>query len=87
MTNTIDTTEERVNTIVQETTETQKTEMSKAEIILAGTELGVDYSMTHSCYDPSPDGLACGSCDSCTLRKNGFDSAGVPDPTRYIRKA
>jgi 7-cyano-7-deazaguanine synthase len=57
--------------------------MSKAEIITRGDALGVDFSLTHSCYDPSPDGLACGSCDSCIIRKNGFHEAGVPDPTRY----
>ena len=59
--------------------------MTKAEIILRGIELGVDYSLTHSCYDPSPDGLACGLCDSCLLRKKGFKEAGVPDPTSYKR--
>jgi 7-cyano-7-deazaguanine synthase len=58
-------------------------DMSKAQIILAGTALGVDYGMTHSCYDPSPQGLACGGCDSCILRRNGFAAAGVPDPTAY----
>ncbi len=58
-------------------------DMTKAQIILAGTALGVDYGMTHSCYDPSPQGLACGGCDSCILRKNGFATAGVPDPTAY----
>jgi 7-cyano-7-deazaguanine synthase len=57
--------------------------MTKAEIILAGTEAGVDYSLTHSCYDPSPEGLACGACDSCILRRKGFEEAGVPDPTKY----
>jgi 7-cyano-7-deazaguanine synthase len=57
--------------------------MSKAEIIRAGLELGVDYSLTHSCYDPSIEGLACGRCDSCRLRLAGFAQAGVPDPTRY----
>jgi 7-cyano-7-deazaguanine synthase len=59
-------------------------DMTKAQIIQAGTSLGVDYSMTHSCYDPTPEGLACGSCDSCILRKNGFATAGVPDPTPYV---
>ncbi|MCB2147998.1 MAG: 7-cyano-7-deazaguanine synthase QueC [Deltaproteobacteria bacterium] len=59
-------------------------DMTKAQIIQAGTALGVDYGMTHSCYDPSPLGLACGSCDSCILRRSGFATAGVPDPTRYI---
>lgn len=57
--------------------------MSKAEIIHAGIKLGVDYSMTHSCYDPAPSGAACGACDSCLLRRRGFEAAGVPDPTRY----
>jgi 7-cyano-7-deazaguanine synthase len=59
--------------------------LAKSEIILRGIELGVDYSLTHSCYDPSPDGLACGLCDSCLLRKKGFKEAGVPDPTSYKR--
>ncbi len=54
--------------------------MTKARIIQKGIELGVDYSMTHSCYDPSPKGKACGRCDSCLLRKKGFNEAGVPDP-------
>jgi 7-cyano-7-deazaguanine synthase len=54
--------------------------MSKAEIIRAGVALGVDYSVTHSCYDPAPDGRACGRCDSCRLRAKGFAEAGVPDP-------
>ena len=58
--------------------------MTKAEIILKGVELGVDYSVTHSCYDPSPDGKACGQCDSCILRKKGFKEAGVPDPTESL---
>ncbi len=57
--------------------------MTKAEIIRLGTDLGVDYSMTHSCYDPTPDGLACGRCDSCLLRRRGFLEARIPDPTRY----
>lgn len=57
--------------------------MSKAEIITAGTALGVDYAATRSCYDPAPSGAACGHCDSCLLRKEGFDAAGVADPTRY----
>ena len=57
--------------------------MTKAQIILAGRELGVDYGQTHSCYDPSPAGLACGRCDSCVLRRRGFEEAGVADPTRY----
>ncbi len=58
--------------------------LTKAEIIKKGIELGIDYSITHSCYDPSSDGLACGYCDSCILRKNGFKKAGVDDPTQYI---
>jgi len=57
--------------------------MTKAEIILKGIELGVDYGITHSCYDPSPGGKACGQCDSCLLRKKGFREAGVADPTEY----
>jgi 7-cyano-7-deazaguanine synthase len=57
--------------------------MSKADIIRKGTELGVDFSLTHSCYDPTPEGLACGECDSCQLRLKGFREAGVEDPIRY----
>jgi 7-cyano-7-deazaguanine synthase len=57
--------------------------LSKADIVRLGTSLGVDYGLTHSCYDPTPEGLACGRCDSCLLRKKGFEEAGVPDPTRY----
>ncbi|MBN2109380.1 MAG: 7-cyano-7-deazaguanine synthase QueC [Deltaproteobacteria bacterium] len=53
--------------------------MTKAEIIKAGFALGVDYSLTHSCYDPLPDGTLCGECDSCILRKKGFDEAGISD--------
>jgi 7-cyano-7-deazaguanine synthase len=56
---------------------------TKAEIIRAGIGAGVDYSLTHSCYDPDPDGSACGACDSCILRRRGFQEAGVPDPTAY----
>jgi 7-cyano-7-deazaguanine synthase len=58
--------------------------MTKGQIICAGVELGVDYSLTHSCYDPSPDGQACGACDSCLLRKKGFQEAGVVDPIVYV---
>ena len=58
--------------------------LNKAQIITKGIELGVDYAITHSCYDPSPEGLACGQCDSCLLRQKGFIEAGIPDPTRYI---
>ena len=57
--------------------------MTKAQIIRAGIEAGVDYSLTHSCYDPDPEGLACGACDACVLRRRGFEEAGVPDPTLY----
>ena len=57
--------------------------LSKAEIIRKGTELGVDYSLTSSCYDPSGLGEACGLCDSCQLRRKGFLEAGIVDPTRY----
>jgi 7-cyano-7-deazaguanine synthase len=57
--------------------------LTKAQIIRRGVELGVDYSMTHSCYDPGPEGRACGRCDSCLLRKKGFSEAGVADPTIY----
>src|SRR3954453_12557141 len=55
--------------------------LTKAQIIRRGVELGVDYSMTHSCYDPDSQGRACGRCDSCLLRKKGFEEAGVNDPT------
>lgn len=58
-------------------------DMRKTEIIRLGIRLGADYSLTHSCYDPSDDGRACGNCDSCRIRKAGFMEAGVPDPTRY----
>ena len=58
--------------------------LTKAEIITKGTQLGVDYSITQSCYDPSPDGFACGLCDSCIFRKQGFKEAGISDPTNYI---
>jgi 7-cyano-7-deazaguanine synthase len=57
--------------------------MTKAEIIQAGTEAGLDYAVTLSCYDPSPDGAACARCDACALRRKGFAEAGVPDPTLY----
>ena len=58
--------------------------VSKAEIIKKGIELGVDYSITHSCYSPTRNGSSCGRCDSCILRKKGFKEAGVKDPTKYI---
>jgi len=57
--------------------------LTKAQIIKKGVALGLDYSLSHSCYDPSPEGLACGCCDSCILRRNGFVQAGIKDPTRY----
>mgnify|MGYP006291594171 CR=1 FL=1 len=57
--------------------------LGKADIIRLGGELGVDLGLTHSCYDPDPEGLACGRCESCILRRRGFEAAGVPDPTRY----
>ena len=59
-------------------------ELSKADIIRRGTALGVDYALTVSCYQASAEGLACGRCDSCRLRRAGFDAAGVADPTRYV---
>jgi 7-cyano-7-deazaguanine synthase len=58
-------------------------QMTKAAIICAGLELGVDYGLTHSCYDPTPEGKACGECDSCLLRKQGFQKAGIADPIVY----
>jgi 7-cyano-7-deazaguanine synthase len=57
--------------------------LSKSAIIKQGAELGVDYSLTHSCYDPDISGNACGRCDSCIIRRKGFEVAGIPDPTRY----
>ncbi len=57
--------------------------MTKAQIIAAGVALGVDYGLTHSCYDPSPAGLSCGQCDSCRLRLKGFAEAGLQDPLTY----
>lgn len=57
--------------------------MTKAEIVLEGTRLGLDLSLTHSCYDPPAPGLHCGACDACLLRRKGFREARVPDPTRY----
>jgi len=58
--------------------------MTKSQIIQKGVSLGVDYSLTHSCYDPTPEGLACGKCDSCQLRKKGFFEAGLKDPQKYL---
>ncbi|MBN1470415.1 MAG: 7-cyano-7-deazaguanine synthase QueC [Syntrophaceae bacterium] len=61
--------------------------MSKAQIIRRGIQLGVNYSLTHSCYDPSESGEACGECDSCRLRLKGFKDAGLEDPVKYKKKA
>jgi 7-cyano-7-deazaguanine synthase len=61
-------------------------QMTKAQIIQKGILLGIDYGLTHSCYDPSPEGFACGQCDSCILREKGFLEAGVEDPTKYSPK-
>jgi 7-cyano-7-deazaguanine synthase len=58
--------------------------LTKAKIIQKGIDLGVDFALTHSCYAPSPQGFACGKCDSCFLRRKGFKEAGVTDPARYI---
>src|SRR5436309_5214319 len=58
--------------------------LTKAEIIAQGAALGVDFALTLSCYDPTPDGAACGRCDACLLRRKGFDEAGLADPTRYL---
>ncbi len=61
--------------------------LAKAEIIKLGVSLGVDYALTHSCYDPTLEGLACGGCDACRLRKMGFRDARIPDPTLYAAAA
>jgi 7-cyano-7-deazaguanine synthase len=61
-------------------------QFSKADIIRKGVELGIDFSLTHSCYDPAPEGLACGECDSCLLRLKGFREAGIKDPVRYAKR-
>ena len=58
--------------------------LSKAEIVREGLKLGVDYALTHSCYDPTPEGLACGRCDSCFLRLKGFAEVGIADPAAYV---
>ena len=65
------------------TIQTPLIDLTKAEIIQAGTDLGVDYSITVSCYQADGAGRACGVCDSCRIRKDGFSTAGIPDPTRY----
>jgi 7-cyano-7-deazaguanine synthase len=59
--------------------------LSKSDIVREGARLGVDFSLTHSCYDPSSEGTACGTCDSCTLRRRGFEAAGIADPIPYPR--
>lgn len=60
--------------------------MSKAEIVRRGAQLGVDFALTHSCYDPKADGRACGECDSCRIRLQGFAEAGLADPIRYAEQ-
>lgn len=65
------------------TVHTPLVSLTKAQIIQHGLQLDVDYSLTHSCYDPSPRGVSCGECDSCQLRLKGFDEAGVEDPIEY----
>jgi len=62
-------------------------ELTKGQIIRRGVELGVDYGLTHTCYDPNPAGISCGRCDACQLRLAGFEEAGVVDPLEYQRKA
>jgi len=57
--------------------------LTKAQIVARGLALGVDYAITSTCYDPAPDGAACGRCEACLLRRKGFEEAGVPDPARY----
>jgi len=58
-------------------------ERSRAEIIRRGVELGVDYGLTHSCYDPDAAGTSCGRCDACLLRRKGFAEVGMEDPVKY----
>ena len=72
-----------VQGITQTKIRTPLMHMTKAQIIQKGIELGVDYALTHSCYDPAPQGLACGRCDSCILRLKGFKEAGIKDPIKY----
>ena len=73
-----------VESETQLTIRTPLIDKTKAEIIQIGAALGIDYSLTLSCYDPDTAGRACGRCDSCLLRKKGFRDAGIPDPTRYM---
>ena len=70
-------------TMTDYTVHTPLIHLTKAQIIRRGAELGVDYGQTHSCYDPDAQGRACGHCDSCILRRKGFEEAGVADPTAY----
>jgi 7-cyano-7-deazaguanine synthase len=63
---------------------TPLSQMNKAQVIRTGLDLGIDYSITTSCYDPAPDGAACGQCDACHLRRKGFEANGVVDPIRYL---
>ena len=58
--------------------------LTKAEIVRSGVELGVDYSLTSTCYDPTAEGIACGKCDACQLRLKGFSEAGIKDPVSYL---
>ena len=60
--------------------------LSKAQIIRTGLSLGVDYALTHSCYDPAPDGAACGCCEACRIRLEGFAAADAKDPVRYAKE-
>lgn len=62
-------------------------DLTKAQIIETGLALGVDYGLTHSCYDPTPEGISCGHCDSCLLRLKGFADAGYTDPVDYVEEA
>lgn len=67
--------------------ETPLVSLSKAGIIRLGASLGVEFALTSSCYDPTPEGLSCGGCESCQIRRRGFEEAGVADPTRYAAGA
>jgi 7-cyano-7-deazaguanine synthase len=61
--------------------------LTKAQIIRRGADLGIDYAMTSTCYDPAPEGEACGECDACLLRLKGFAENGISDPARYLARA
>jgi len=74
----------RGTTMTDFTVHTPLIQLTKTQIIRRGVALGVDYGLTHSCYDPGAQGRACGHCDSCLLRKKGFADAGVADPTAYV---